>query len=163
MAIVVEDGSMPAGANAYASVATVDAWATERGRNAAWLALSTAAKEAAIVQATDYLNGLRWFGKKVAQRVMAWPRVGVLDIDGWPYGSDEVPDVVVYVCCYLAGEIAAGDDLLASQDRAMASVAVGSIRVEYEKGSSAAKYYPAVSAMLRGLVMSRSTIVIGRG
>lgn len=58
MALVVEDGTLVPGANAFITTAYADAYFAARG-NAVWLTLAKAQKEQAIVQATDYIQ-LRW-------------------------------------------------------------------------------------------------------
>lgn len=157
MALTVEDGTRPTGANAYISVADAGAYHLARS-NAAWVAATTAVKEAAILEATLYLNGLSWKGRKVASRTMAWPRADVIDGDGWPIAIDTVPEVVAMACADLAGEIVAGSDPLAVQDRAMSDLSVGPISISYERGAAKAPSYPAVNALLRGLVYGSGTI-----
>lgn len=150
--LIVEDGSRPIGANTYASVADADTYHADRGF-AAWADATDDEKATALIKATDYLNGLSWTGRKVAMRPMAWPRVDV-EVDGYAVGSDEVPDAIVNACCYMAGEFVGGADPLAAQDRALSSMKVGSVEMAWEQGSNAAPQYPALKAILRGLIMS---------
>ena len=157
MALIIEDGTQPTGANAYVSTADADAYHLARS-NAAWAAATTGVKEAAILEATTWLNGQSWKGRKVASRTMAWPRADVVDGDGWPIATDAVPEVVGMACAELAGEIVAGSDPLAVQDRAMSEMSVGPISISYEQGAAKAPTFPAVTALLRGLVYSAGTI-----
>lgn len=60
MAFTVEDGTGVAGANAYIEVAFADAYFTDRAKTA-WTG-DNAAKQAAIIQATDYIE-TRWGDK----------------------------------------------------------------------------------------------------
>ena len=161
MALTVEDGSKPAGSNCYISVADADAYHLARG-GTAWAAATTGAKEAAILEATTWLNGQAWKGRKVASRTMAWPRADVVDGDGWPIATDTVPEVVGMACCELAGEIVAGSDPLAVQDLAMSEMSVGPISISYEQGAAKAPTFPAVTALLRGLVYGSGTIRLVR-
>ena len=161
MALTVEDGSKPAGSNCYISVADADAYHLARS-NAAWAAATTGVKEAAILEATCWLNGQPWKGRKVASRTMAWPRADVVDGDGWPVATDTVPEVVGMACAELAGEIVAGSDPLAVQDRAMSEMSVGPISISYEQGAAKAPTFPAVTALLRGLVYGSGTIRLVR-
>ena len=154
MALIVEDGSRPAGANAYASIADADAYHADRSF-LLWESATDDEKAAALIKSTDYLNGLPWIGRKVSHRVMAWPRVDVC-IDGYAFGSDEVPDDVIMACCYMAGEFIGGADPLAAQDRALSSMKVGSVEMAWEQGSNVAPQYPALKSILRGLLMSDS-------
>jgi len=152
MALVVEDGSRPTGANTYASIADADAYHDDRAF-LAWESATDDEKAAALIKSTDYLNGLSWTGRKVSHRVMAWPRVDVC-IDGYSFRSDEVPDDVIMACCYMAGEFIGGADPLAAQDRALSSMMVGPVEMAWEQGSNAAPQYPALRSILRGLIGS---------
>ena len=124
--LIVEDGEMPKGANSYASVEQADAYHALR-RTEAWPlhAPDTSdpdpaleQKQAALVLATDYLNGLAWKGSRVAPgRVMAWPRKNVIDADIFELGEDIVPDGVMLACCALAGLVMDGTNLQPVLDR----------------------------------------------
>lgn len=82
MVIIVEDGSIVAGANAYASLDAVDLFHEDRG-NTIWTDKTDVDKEAAMLRATagiesKYRN--RWIGVKtnnsvtVIPQILAWPR-----------------------------------------------------------------------------------------
>ena len=161
MALIVEDGTRPTGSNCYISVADADAYHLARG-GTAWAEATTGVKEAAILEATCWLNGQIWKGRKVVSRTMAWPRADVVDGDGWPIATDTVPEVVGMACAELAGEIVAGSDPLAVQDRAMSEMSVGPISISYEQGAAKAPTFPAVTALLRGLVYGSGTIRLVR-
>ena len=161
MALTVEDGTSPTGSNCYISVADADAYHLARG-GTAWAEAHAGVKEASILEATTWLNGQAWKGRKVASRTMAWPRVDVVDGDGWPIATDTVPEVVAMACAELAGEIVAGSDPLAVQDRAMSEMSVGPISITYEQGAAKAPTFPAVTALLRGLVYGAGTIRLVR-
>ena len=122
----------------------------------AWADATTEEKEAALIKAADYLNGMSWQGRKAASRVMAWPRADMVDADGYGISSGEIPEAVVDGCCYMAGEFIGGADPLAAQDRALSSMKLGSVEMAWEQGSNAAPQYPALRSILRGLIMSDS-------
>ena len=161
MALTVEDGTRPTGSNCYTSVADADAYHLARG-GTAWAAATTGAKEAAILEATLYLNGLSWKGRKVSARTMAWPRADVVDGDGWPIATDTVPEVVGMACSELAGEIVAGADPLAAQDRALSSMTVGSVSMTWDASAPNAPQYPALKSILRGYIMASNTFRLAR-
>jgi len=78
MALVVEDGTVVVGANAYITTAYADAHFAARG-NPVWSLLGRQQKEQAIVQATDYI-GYRWGAGFKGQafsvlQVLPFPRV----------------------------------------------------------------------------------------
>lgn len=81
MAFLAEDGTGIPGANAYVSVAFVDAYAADRGFTA-W-AGSVADREQALIRATDHIE--RTFGqsfrgyKKTETQGLEWPRSDAWD------------------------------------------------------------------------------------
>lgn len=107
MAFVLEDGSGIANANAYAAVAFVDGYHTDR-LNTAWTDISdTTLKQAAIIKATDYID-YRWdfIGdrkKSFQLQSLKWPRIGAwVRVDEKELLSDQVPLVVQYACAEYA-------------------------------------------------------------
>ena len=82
MAIIVEDGTIVAGANAYATLAEVDTYHEDR-LNTLWTSADDETKEAAMLRATAGLESKyrsRWLGFKAdhnaatAPQFLAWPR-----------------------------------------------------------------------------------------
>ncbi|MGL5474007.1 MAG: DnaT-like ssDNA-binding protein [Citrobacter braakii] len=161
--LIVEDGTMPPGANVYADVETCDAWQQARGSEA-WTVPDdgpedpdiTARKEAALILAADYLNGLRWKGRRAASgRVMAWPRVEVIDGDGYPVARDAVPQQVVNANCYLAGLAFDGMSLQPSLERGgrIQSEKVSSLQTTYFDDARDREVFTVVSDLLGGLAI----------
>lgn len=84
MALVIETGSIVAGAESYISAADCDTYFANRSQ-ALWTG-ATAVKEAALRKAATYLDGhyrKRFKGQKVypITQPMEWPRVGVRVVD----------------------------------------------------------------------------------
>ena len=82
MAIIVEDGTIIAGGNAYASLDDVDTYHEDRA-NALWTDADDTVKEAAMLRATAGIESKyreRWIGVKtnnsitVIPQLLAWPR-----------------------------------------------------------------------------------------
>jgi hypothetical protein len=159
--LIVEDGTRPANANTYASVATADAYHADRAF-AAWDDATDDEKATALIKATDYLNGLAWNGRKVALRVMAWPRADMW-MDGYAIDSTEIPDEVVLACCYMAGEFIGGADPLAAQDRALRAFAAGPVKLDFDTTTSLQPQYPALRSILRGLVGAQNVVRLVAG
>lgn len=88
MTLIVEDGTGLPDANGYVSVAYADAYHAARG-NAVWGPLDNAVKEAAIINATSFVDGAnygRWRGTKASsEQALAWPRAGARDERGAAY------------------------------------------------------------------------------
>lgn len=149
MALIVEDGTVVAGAESYISVADADTWHDDRG-NTAWAALSTAAKEAALRKATDYMlqvYGRRWAGDRVdADQGLDWPRSGV-EAHGFDVASDAVPAAVARACAELALR-ASTADLTPDVTRVTLRETVGPISVEYDPNGSPLPDYQSIDNML---------------
>lgn len=128
--LIVEDGTMPEGANTYVSLADVDAYLVPRGL---WETTPDdagdsviAKKEAAIIRAFDAMNTLNWAGDVPDwQRVTAWPRQNVPMPGVKPKPGEEptflpadmVPRAVVQAQMELAGLIYGGLNPLAPVER----------------------------------------------
>ena len=180
--LIVENGTLVPGANSYATVEMADAYHQARGSEE-WpisspepdpapepddgadesdtdadtpgdVDTSLAQKEAALIRATDYLNGLAWKGRRAAVgRVMAWPRIEVIDADGYEIASDSVPENVVFACCHLAGLIFAGTDAQPVLDRGgrVQSEGVSGLNTSYFDDAANRDVYAGVADLLSGL------------
>ena len=159
MSIIVEDGTGLATAESYISVADASTYFTARG-NTTWDALdegeATAAREAALRLATDYMTAVyreRWEGVRYTEdQVLCWPRAGVVR-DSWSVDIDEIPVEIKHACAELALK-SASDDLQADLTQSVVREKVGVIEVEYNKNSPQAKRYPAIDSMLRSFLKS---------
>ena len=106
--LVVEDGTLPVGANTYADLQTIADYLTPRGAQK-WFTLSPEAQAGFAIQATDYLNGLPYRGFPVESgRLMAWPQRGQRYADGSPMAENVVPVQVVNALCELCAFAADG-------------------------------------------------------
>ncbi|WP_302456996.1 DnaT-like ssDNA-binding protein [Bilophila wadsworthia] len=161
MPLIVEDGTLPAGANSFASVADADAYHAAR-LTAAWTdELAEVQKEAALIRASDWLNRkVMWNGRKASRsQRMAWPRSGVVTQDG-EIAPDEIPAEVVEACCELAGFFVE-QDYLVPLDRGgdIASLGVDVISIAYNGTAPAETVFPSLSGLLAGL----GTVCTGKG
>lgn len=152
MALITEDGSGVAGAESLCSVAVADAYHAARG-NTAWAALTTTAKEQALIKATDYMQQKyrpMWAGlRRYSTQALDWPRVEVPRRDiGDYYPIDIVPIEVQHACADLASRSSGGTVLLADQSREVVEQTVGPITTKYSQGSSPSKKFVAVDAMV---------------
>lgn len=167
MALIVETGTGSSTANSLASVADADAYHLIRD-NTAWAALTTAAKEAALVKASAYLcDEVRfpWIGTKAqgyAQR-MPWPRTSASEADGSAIPDTVVPWRIVDACCELAGVASAGTDLNPALERGgqVKSESVGSISVTYMDGAPLGTVYQAAFGLVHPLLKERSKLTVG--
>jgi len=154
--LTVEDGTGLSNANAYAAIATVDAYATARALTA-WTGNDTV-KEAAIREATVYLDtSYQWKGAiELETQALAWPREGVTDKEGREVAG--LPQRVIDACCELA-VMKLSAALVTSQTSAeIASVQAGSVSVTYVSGNRVreAERFTWVDRLLTGLHSGRA-------
>ncbi len=167
MALVVEDGTGLANAESYISEADADTYITEHLRDGntyrtAWVAASSANKEIALRQATDWLDitfAQSWQGQRVNEtQALAWPRYGVVDYDGFAIDSDVVPVSIQEACAEMAAR-GVGEDLFADISSPSGAVKrkrskVGPLETETEYAGSAeqAKAYTKAAQMIAELL-----------
>ena len=180
--LIVEDGTVVANANAFVSLATCDTYHTLRG-NATWTG-TDALKEAAIIQATFYLDRLRWKGFKTGMsNPLAWPRygndvsgwngmvspasplMGVVDEDGYDVGAATVPKKVQDATCEMALRFLTGAVPEPDLDRGgkIKSQTIDVISITYESGASPVPVYTVLKNLLRGLLQSSATVELQLG
>ena len=109
MALTTEDGSIVANSDTYVSRADYITYAVNRGITIS----DNAATDVQLLQAAEYIDrhedNLK--GDLVERdQSMAFPRSG-LTIDGWYWGSDEIPRQVILCQLAFALDINAGMDL----------------------------------------------------
>lgn len=161
MAITVEDGTGLTDADAFISVADLEAYCDARGKDHS--TYSATEKEQAIVRATDYLSeSFRWKGFKLKERghsdgeqALAWPRTYVIDRNGYGVDSDVVPDEVekatAEVAFFELGNVGAMQPSYTPHDR-VRSERVGPISVEYDMSRTDAGGARPVLLIVRDLI-----------
>jgi hypothetical protein len=169
MSLIVEDGTGRSDAESYCSVATADTYHTAFG-NAAWAALLEADKEAALRQATRYLDSKyanRWLGTRVYEdQALAFPRSGIEDYDGFTVDADSVPIKIQNATAEMALH-SLTDDLLPNEDTPgvikREAVRVGSIEedIEYMGGKTSVKKYTVAQAFVAPYI--RNSFSVERG
>src|SRR3546814_1420651 len=89
MALVIEDGTIVAGANSYIDVPAAKVYASARGVD---LGTDDAVTEQRLLSAMDYLESLSYKGLRTDPDVqsLAWPRTGVT-FDGRTFGPNTIP------------------------------------------------------------------------
>ena len=162
MALIVEDGSGLASAEAYCDVAFADAHHASRGTaEASWVDLDVEIKEACLRRATDFmLQSYRgaWKGVMVLPDTQAldWPRYSVYTDPAVLYArpSDSVPPEVKRACAELALR-ANSSDLTSdvAPTGAVLSEQVGSIAVTYANAATSQTRYTSVDRMLGPLLL----------
>lgn len=156
--IIVEDGSMPSGANSYVSLGEFAEYAEERGQGAEWNKFDESSRQSALIRAADTLNTYNWKGSPAESgRVMTWPRKGMVYADGATVPESFIPTQMKLAQCELAMNVLFNSvDPLAPVDTASGAVTserVDVISVSYGDPStnnySGQTGYPAVDAWLK--------------
>lgn len=163
MTLIVEDGTVVAGANCYCSLTFANAWHSSRGMTLWATDMTDPEREAAIIRAAQFMQQsfrMRWLGyRKTTTQSMDWPRYEVERKDGpmvygyaanW-YDDDVVPIEVQQANAELAYKAAFGD-LLEDYGRLTKREKVDAIEVEYFIGSSPTIKYISVERLLSPLL-----------
>ena len=153
MALIVEDGTGLANAEAYCSVAEAAAYHNVRRNLDAWADVED--KEAALRIATDYLEAMysrRWRGyRATSTQILSWPRRDVPIEDGYEWYSF-VPYTTIPVSVKRANAelalISVSQTLMPNLKRANAAVTIGPISVTYDGASSESPRFPMIDGML---------------
>jgi len=149
MALVVEDGSVVAGANTYITLAEFKAWADDRGITYG----DDSAVTAQIYRAMDYFERLQFIGNKANEnQPLQWPRTEAL-IDGYYADATEIPPPVKLAVYEAVVVEAAGNSELEVQDRKTIREKVGDVEVQYAENSANRKITPALQYALNKIVM----------
>jgi hypothetical protein len=141
------------GENSYVSVADADTYFTDRN-NSSWAASDTATKEAALIEATQYLDAsYRWRGTVASSgQALGWPRTGASDREGRTLSSALVPAAIEDAAFELASA-RLSNPLLPPQPRGgrTSKEKVGPLEVTYHPGAPGEMTYNLVERILVGL------------
>lgn len=163
MAIVVEDGSGKADANSFVTVDEADDFWSLRS-DPDWAGAEVPEKEAALVNAADYLGfAYTWRGQpRLTTQALCWPRSGATYANGEVVDPTTVPVAVQRAAILLAREALSTDLLRQTSDNetlTKESVQVGNISQsrEFDRGTSGPnlKTFLPIDAVLADLLSSR--------
>lgn len=140
----------------YANVIEADAYHVAMGHNE-WSTLDDAAKETALVQATQFIDSVargKWKGVKTdPAQELAWPRTGSTDEDGLEIGDDVVPALLKNAVCEAALRVSQGEDLMKDTTPAVASESIaGAVSKSYFEGIDNVTNYRKIYALISGFV-----------
>ncbi len=172
MALIVEDGTGLATAEAWISVADAATYLTSIGET--WTVTVSEQEEDLRVgtQELENLYACRWPGTRATDvQALSWPRIGATDCDGYAVESDSVPVLLQRASALIAAArrqlIVAGDPfqpttLSAGGTVVKSTVKLGPITESLEYGSGglsadeagvAVRRFPRVEAMLRPILL----------
>lgn len=129
--LIVEDGTAKTDSNTYVSLADADQYHEDRLHNADWKNAVPDTKNAALLWATRLLDDeVAWDGSRVSKdQALRWPRIGIVDKDGFILDSNKIPSVLADATSELAFHLIVADRTVFSEDTSgqkIASLSVGS-------------------------------------
>lgn len=154
MALVVEDGSIVAGANSYVTIAEYRSWANDRGIDVE----ASQLLEKSIYRAMDFFEQLHFIGNKANEnQPLQWPRTEAL-IDGYYADATEIP-TQVKTALYEAIKVEIdGYSQLNIEDRRTIKEKIGDIEIQYAENSETKTVTPALNRAL-GKILYPATLV----
>lgn len=122
--------------------------------------------EQVLMQAMDYLSGLKWKGMRAyPDQPQAWPRTCVV-VDGATLPGNTIPKQLIQAQCRLAIEAQETDlqPSTAGGGEVLQETVTGAVSVTYAQGSrTAAPSFSWLGGLLRGMVMGSIQISVVRG
>lgn len=187
MTIIVEDGTIVAGANAYGTLTEADTYHEDR-LNAVWTAADDEVKEAAMIRAMMGLENKyreRWIGFKAnhntvtAPQFLAWPRKSdkvqtttngftivtmdeLVDFDGIEIEPDEIPRILkeAFFETALVEVVQPFVSVQLSRDNMIKFERVDVIETEFFRNAPAVVQFPHIDNMLASLA-STAAVKLG--
>lgn len=160
MALIIEDGTLVADADSYATLAVARAFAEKRNLVPV---VTDIALEADLIKSMDFIESFRtkFKGAIVAEtQALLWPRKNVY-INGFLFDEKSIPQELIDAQCQLAVEISNGVDLFRTvTEPFIVDQTVGPIRTKYdEKGAGVnSNSLPYVDIFLDVLLTSNSPL-----
>lgn len=140
--IIVENGTVVAGANSYVSESGLTEYATDRG------VTLTAATDVLLIKAMDYIESLYFIGDKhIEAQPLQWPRDEVY-IDRYYIESETIPKELKNGVYTAALAIDSALDPLRVVERATKREKVDVIEVEYMDSAASESIVRTISAAL---------------
>jgi hypothetical protein len=161
MAIIVEDGTIVAGANSYITVADARTFLTQFGQD---LPVDNDEAEAALISAFYYLNGLenKYQGSRVdSAQTGSFPRSGVY-VNGFAVSSSEIPIDLINAQCFAAYEEGLSAGILTASLSGKSTVmkeVVGAVKVQYSDNGAidGSVSYPRINSSLNPLYKNNTS------
>lgn len=156
MPLIIEDGSIVAGANSYVTGVEYLDWSDARfGNDRSSRPAQSSDADMLVLRAMDYFETLQFIGSKVSSaQSLQWPRTGAV-IDGFTVPSDEIPNEVKISIFELAYSQEQGIGLMNVEERKTKKEKADVVEVEYFESSSGQDYNVAVSVTLQKLLANQ--------
>lgn len=159
MALILEDGTAPAGANSYATEAMADTYFDDRA-NADWTGNTTGDKEAALIRASIAIDGLyrsRFPGYRTNFRSqgLEWPRTMAYDAEGILVAGNTIPQEIIDATCEAAvRELTTAGSMIPDLERGggILRLQAGSVAIDYGAAATPYTSYGVIDGILAKLL-----------
>lgn len=164
--LIIEDGTGVAGAQSYATVAQLDAYAQLRGLS---LPSTEEEKERLLILAMDYIEAKTndFAGeRRLATQPLSWPRYGMWIFNAY-FDDYAIPDILIEAQCDIAAR-SVGIDLLptilpSGPKGPVTQETVGPVSVSYAtpdtNSSPSLPMFPRAEALLSNLLTVRGGMI----
>jgi hypothetical protein len=149
--LILETGAGLSNANSYASLAEAESYHEGRSHVSAWTALTLTEKTVALVEATLLIDVyLDWDGSKATEaQALRWPRVGVVDRDGYAIDSTVIPLWLKQATAEQGRRLQESDRTAEPDLLEFSSLSVGPISLVKDQGSRKSVLHEVVIALLK--------------
>lgn len=161
--VIIETGSLVAGANSFVTRDQVATYCDDRGYT--FSVVDTAAADRAVIKAGDWMKNtqrIMYRGSlRTATQTMPWPREDASFYRGPTIDNDVVPQCVKDAQCELAYRTYAGTNIQPDLARGgqIKSEKVGPIEVEYFDGAPPETVIQAVLGILAPVLLTPGTVI----
>lgn len=133
MACTIEATAGAEDANSYATIAEGDAYHETHLYASAWEDTDDTTRCKALQMATRLLDQWwEWYGSVTdGDQALLWPRVGVVDADGFLLASDAIPPRIRDGCIELARSLIERNITAESDSRGLKMIKAGSVELEF--------------------------------
>jgi hypothetical protein len=149
--LVVEDGSGKADANTLISLAAATSYHEGNLYASAWTAAASTTRETALVMATRIIDqGVRWRGSKEDEdNALEWPRLGVVDHNGFTLDSNVVPERVKTGVAEFARWLIESDRTAEAETKGLSQIEAGPLKAVIDRDDRTAVIPDIVVNMIR--------------
>lgn len=167
--LIVEDGTGKSDANSFASIDAFRLYWAQKNIDYSDNTIKGQTDNdiaAALITATEYIDGLHFFGARcLNSQALSFPRTslsrpGSSDMFPEYFPVDTVPPAVVQATCYMAGIVIQGKDIDGVIQKVTSQSVSGVGSVTYSDGSGEL-YFPKLKTILRGIL--NPSLVVARG
>ena len=148
------------GTNSYQILDDITDYLAESIRAAAWVDVDEEVQIRAGASAFRILERQRWGGTVVDGATCAFPRDGLVDLNGQPISSASMPAFILAAQAELAFDLSQDASLAATSDtgQKIARVQAGSASVEFFRPTEASRFPPAIVEIIAPYLLGATSL-----